>query len=50
MVWGRTSELKYLNAYFDREGSQIVVVYGERNVGKTALLEQFVQDKLFQER
>ncbi len=45
MVWGRTSELKYLNAYFDREGSQIVVVYGERNVGKTALLEQFVQDK-----
>lgn len=45
MVWGRTSELKYLNTYFDREESQIVVVYGERNVGKTALLDQFVQDK-----
>ncbi|MCM1127940.1 MAG: ATP-binding protein [Lachnospiraceae bacterium] len=45
MVLGRASELKYLNAYYDREGSRIVVVYGEKNVGKTALLDQFVQDK-----
>lgn len=45
MTLGRTSELKYLNTYYDREGSQIMVVYGEKNVGKTALLRQFVQDK-----
>lgn len=45
MVLGRTSELKYLNTCYDREGSQIMVVYGEKNVGKTALLEQFAQDK-----
>lgn len=45
MVLGRTSELKYLNTYYDREGSQIMVVYGEENAGKTSLLRQFVQDK-----
>lgn len=45
MVLGRTSELKYLNTCYDRDGSQIMVVYGEKNVGKTALLWQFVQDK-----
>ncbi len=47
MVLGRTSELKYLNTYYDRDGSQIMVVYGEKNVGKTSLLRQFVQDKPF---
>lgn len=45
MILGRTSELKYLNTYYDREGSQIIVVYGKKNVGKTTLLRQFVQDK-----
>lgn len=45
MFFGRTSELKYLNTYYDRTGSQIMVVYGEKNAGKTALLRQFVQDK-----
>lgn len=47
MILGRAQELKYLNTYYDREGSQIMVVYGEKNVGKTALLKQFVQDKPF---
>lgn len=45
MILGRTSELKFLNTYYDREGSRIMVVYGQMNVGKTALLRQFVQDK-----
>ncbi len=45
MLLGRTSELKHLNTYYDQEGSQIVVVYGQKNVGKTALLMNFVQDK-----
>lgn len=47
MISGRTSELKYLNSYYDREGSQIIVVYGGKNVGKTVLLRQFVMDKPF---
>ena len=45
MLLGRTSELKHLNAYYDQEGSQIMVVYGAGNVGKTQLLTQFAQDK-----
>lgn len=45
MILGRAQELKYLNTYYDREGSQIMVVYGEKNVGKTSLLKHFVQDK-----
>ncbi|MDE6184812.1 MAG: ATP-binding protein, partial [Lachnospiraceae bacterium] len=45
MILGRTSERNYLNTYYDRDKSQIMVGYGERNVGKTFLLRQFVKDK-----
>jgi len=47
MLLGRTSELKHLNNYYDQEGSQIMVMYGQRNIGKTSLLRYFVQDKPF---
>lgn len=45
MVLGRVSELNYLNTYYEREGSRIMVVYGEKNIGKTTLLNEFVKDK-----
>ena len=45
MLLGRTSELRYLNNYFDREGSQILVVYGQKYIGKTALVREFMEDK-----
>lgn len=45
MIIGRTTELKYLNNYYDRAGSQILVVYGQKHVGKKALLQEFVMDK-----
>ena len=45
MIIGRTTELKYLNNYYDRAGSQILVVYGQKHVGKKALLQEFVIDK-----
>ena len=35
---GRDGELRFLKQYYEREGSQILVVYGQRGVGKTALL------------
>ena len=41
MIIGRTTELKYLNNYYDRAGSQILVVYGQKHVGKKALLKEF---------
>ncbi len=45
MIVGRTTELKYLNNYYDRAGSQILVVYGQKHVGKKALLKEFISDK-----
>lgn len=45
MLLGRTSELKYLNNYYDREGSQILVVYGQKHIGKTTLVKEFIADK-----
>lgn len=45
MIIGRTSEVKYLNTYYDREGSQIIVIYGQKGIGKTAVINQFIQDK-----
>ncbi len=45
MVPERASELRYLNSYFEREKSQVLVVYGEKNVGKTTLLNHFARGK-----
>lgn len=45
MLLGRSAELKQLNHYYDRDGSQILVVYGQKNIGKTALIREFIQDK-----
>lgn len=44
---GRSTELQFLNEYFRREGSQILVVYGGKGVGKTALMQEFCRDKKY---
>lgn len=41
MFIGRDAELRFLENYYNREGSQILVVYGQRGVGKTTLLRRF---------
>ena len=45
MLIGRASELSYLNQYYQRQGSQILVVYGQKNIGKTELVREFMKDK-----
>lgn len=45
MLLGRVSELNYLNNYYDRDGSQILIVYGQKHIGKTTLVKEFMQDK-----
>lgn len=45
MLLGRNGELNQLNGYYEREGSQIIVVYGQKHIGKTALLQEFAKDK-----
>lgn len=42
---GRETELKFLNQYYGREGCHILVVYGQRGVGKTTLLKTFTEGR-----
>lgn len=45
MFVGREQELTGLNGLYRRGGFQMVVLYGRRRVGKTALAEEFMRDK-----
>lgn len=45
MLLGRSAELTQLNHYYDKKGSQAVVLYGQKNIGKTALLKEFSKGK-----
>ena len=45
MLIGRTNETDYLNNFYNRSGSQILVVYGQKGIGKTRLLQDFTKDK-----
>ncbi len=42
---GRDAELNYLNQHYAGESNRILVVYGQKGVGKTSLLKTFSQDK-----
>lgn len=41
----RHEELRFLEEEYLREGSSLVILYGRRRVGKTALLTEFMKDK-----
>jgi uncharacterized protein len=43
---GRRVELDKLNSLYTRKGSSLIVIYGRRRVGKSTLVECFVEDKL----
>lgn len=47
MLLGRDAELRQLNQYYMREGSDIVVLYGQKGIGKTSLVREFTKDKNF---
>ncbi|NPA58823.1 MAG: ATP-binding protein [Aquificae bacterium] len=42
----REKELQTLEREYRKSGSSFVVIYGRRRVGKTALIENFIKDKL----
>ena len=44
---GRNAELRFLEQYYGRTGSQLVIVYGSKGVGKTRLLQEFCAGKGF---
>lgn len=45
MLIGRNEEINQLSTYYDRDKSQIIVLYGNRFVGKTKLVKEFMLDK-----
>lgn len=47
MLIGREKELQYLNNLYAKAGSQMVVLYGQKHIGKTALIRQFAGGRRF---
>ncbi len=47
MLTGRGEELNFLNRFYEKAGSQMIVVYGQTGVGKTRLIQEFTEDKPF---
>ena len=47
MFLGRASELGYLEQRYGKSGSQMIVVYGQKNVGRTTLLREFAKGRPF---
>lgn len=45
MFVGREEELAKLENLYQKDAFQMVVVYGRRRVGKTALINRFASDK-----
>ena len=45
MFIGREAELKSLENLYGKEGFQMLVLYGRRRIGKTALLSHFCKGK-----
>ena len=45
MLYGRTDELNKLNDYYNGVGNSFIMLYGRSNIGKTALLREFIKDK-----
>ncbi len=41
----REAELGFLERKYSEQGSQLIVIYGRRRVGKTALIKKFLEDK-----
>lgn len=46
MFVGRKRELEYLEENYKKLDNQVIVLYGHKGVGKTALMSRFVQEKL----
>lgn len=45
MFWDREHELAYLEKQYEKPGSNLVIIYGRRRVGKTTTIARFTADK-----
>lgn len=46
MFYGRDDEMGELNRRYYSRGFQFIPIYGRRRVGKTALIDEFIKDKI----
>jgi len=42
---GRVNELQYLEKLFEQSGSSLVILYGQRQIGKTTLIKELMKGK-----
>ncbi len=45
MLTGRAEELDYLKEYYGRKGSHLLIFYGPKSIGKTAILREFTRGR-----
>lgn len=45
MLTGRNTEYKFLQSYYEKNGCQILAVYGTKGIGKLSLLKEFIANK-----
>ena len=45
MEINRKKEQQYLNTFYEKEKSQLIITYGQKHIGKTSLVNEFVKDK-----
>jgi len=41
----RERELAFLNTEYNKNSSSLVIIYGRRRIGKTALIKNFIKNK-----
>lgn len=46
MFVGREEELRTLEKLYAKGSFQLIVMYGRRRVGKTTLINKFIEDKM----
>ena len=47
MIIGRKNEIKILNDSYNSDQSTFVAIYGRRRIGKTYLINELFQDKIY---
>lgn len=45
MIFGRENEIKEINEYLSTDGSYVLLLYGRKGIGKTALLKEILKDR-----
>ena len=45
MFFGKNKELSFLNEKYAEKSGNLILIYGRRRIGKTALVNKFIEEK-----